>query len=244
MKWRSLDESTPGADTRSLEDILAEKKKLIEQYVPAETRAVHARVVSELKARALALNSLPQGTRAPMFILADHSGHSVSSSDLLARARLVLCFFRGRWDPFCCAQLAALNRILPQIERSAASLAAISPQTVKQSFFMAEQHQLRFPLLNDAGNHVARQFGLAYRVPEEQQTIYRRAFINLPFVNGDESWELPIPATYIFERDGTVLYASANEEYTERPEPSEILEALGSAPPASWRGGTVFGPED
>ncbi|HXY50864.1 MAG TPA: peroxiredoxin-like family protein [Terriglobales bacterium] len=226
MKWRSLEESTPGADTRSLGKILAERKKLIEQYVPAETQAVHARVVSELRARALALNSLPVGTKAPRFTLLDHSGHTISSSDLLARGRLVLCFFRGRWDPFCCGQLEALNRILPQIETSLASLVALSPQTVKQSFFMADQHRLQFRLLNDAGNRVARQFGLVYRVPEEQQTIYRRAFINLPLVNGDESWELPVPATYIFERDGTVLYASVHEDYTERPEPAEILEAL------------------
>ena len=60
-------------------------------------------------------------------------------------------------------------------------------------------------------------------MPEEQQAIYRRAFVNLPFANGDDSWELPIPATFILDRDGTVLYASADEDYTERPEPAEIL---------------------
>jgi peroxiredoxin len=97
---------------------------------------------------------------------------------------------------------------------------------VKQSFFMADQHRLRFALLSDAGNQVARQFGLVYRLPDEQQAIYRRAFVNLPFINGDESWELAIPATYILERDGTVLFASADEDYTERPEPAEILEQL------------------
>ena len=69
-------------------------------------------------------------------------------------------------------------------------------------------------------------FGLVYRVPEEQQAIYRRTFVNLPFVNGDESWELPIPATYVIDRDGTILFASANEDYTERPEPLEILASL------------------
>ena len=91
---------------------------------------------------------------------------------------------------------------------------------------MVDQHKLRFPLLSDTGNKVARQFGLVYRVPQEQQAIYRRAFINLPFANGDESWELPIPATFILDGNGTVLYASANEDYTERPEPSEILHRL------------------
>jgi peroxiredoxin len=81
-------------------------------------------------------------------------------------------------------------------------------------------------LLSDVGNKLARQFGLVYRVPDDQQAIYRRAFVNLPFANGDDSWELPIPATYILDRDGTVLYASANEDYTERPEPAEILVQL------------------
>ncbi len=66
---------------------------------------------------------------------------------------------------------------------------------------MRDQHKLRFPLLSDAGNKVARQFGLTYRVPDEQSAVYQRAFVNLPFVNGDDSWELPIPATYIIDRD-------------------------------------------
>ena len=91
---------------------------------------------------------------------------------------------------------------------------------------MVDQHKLRFSLLSDAGNRVAHQFGLVYRVPQEQQAIYRRAFVNLPFANGDDSWELPIPTTFILDRDGTVLYASADEDYTERPEPAEILAQL------------------
>ncbi len=74
-------------------------------------------------------------------------------------------------------------------------------------------------------NKVARQFGLTYRVPAAQEAIYRRAFVNLPFTNGDDSWELPIPATFIVDRDSTILYASANEDYTDRPEPMEILDA-------------------
>jgi peroxiredoxin len=101
---------------------------------------------------------------------------------------------------------------------------------------MVDQHKLRFPVLSDFGNKVARQFGLVYRVPDEQQAIYRRAFVNLPFANGDDSWELPIPATFILDRDGSLLYASANEDYTERPEPAEILHRLihlRAIPPAS-----------
>jgi peroxiredoxin len=63
-------------------------------------------------------------------------------------------------------------------------------------------------------------------VPAAQEAIYRRAFVNLPFTNGDDSWELPIPATYIIDREGTILYASANEDFTERSELVDILSSL------------------
>ena len=226
MKWRSLEESAPATDARPLREILSERKEKIAKYVPAATLEVHARVVAELKSQGLAARSLTVGSNSPEFSLPDHNAKVVSSAELLRRGRLVLCFFRGRWDPFCCGQMEAMNRIVPEIEAAGSWLVAISPQTVKQSFFMADQHRLRFALLSDAGNQVARQFGLVYRVPDEQQAIYRRAFVNLPFINGDESWELAIPATYILGRDGTVLFASANEDYTERPEPEDIVGRL------------------
>ena len=227
MKWRSLEESVPGVDTRPLREIYAERKELIAKYVPPEMQAIHAQAVAELKARRLAANILPVGAKAPAFDLPDHNGKIVSSSDLLGNRRLVLCFIRGRWCPFCVGQMEAMNLIAPQIEQAGATFVAISAQTVKQSFFMHDQHKLRFSLLSDAGNKVARQFGLTYRVPAPQEAVYRRAFVNLPLANGDESWELPIPATYILDRDGTILSAFADEDYTERPEPSDLVSLLG-----------------
>lgn len=229
MKWRSLGESVAEIDTRPLREIFAERKELIAKYVLSETRAVHAQAVAELRAKHLAANILPVGAKAPEFELQDHNGKIVSSDDLLAREKLVLCFIRGRWCPFCVGQMEAMNLIVPQIEQARASLVAISPQTVKQSFFMHDQHKLRSPLLSDVHNNVARQFGLTYRVPPAQEAVYRRAFVNLPFTNGDDSWELPIPATYILDREGAVLYASANEDYTERPEPADIVATLRAA---------------
>jgi peroxiredoxin len=226
MKWRSLEESQTGLEGRSLRQIFAERKELIGKYVPAEAQAIHAQAIAELKARKLAAEILPVGAKAPRFELQDQDGKLFSSSDLLTRGKVAICFIRGRWCPFCVGQMEAMNFVLPQIEQAGASLVAISPQTVKQSFFMHDQHRLRFPLLSDAHNHVARQFGLAYRVPAAQEAVYRRAFVNLPFTNGDDSWGLPIPATYILDRDGTVFYARANEDYTDRPEPQEIVQFL------------------
>ena len=230
MKWRSLEESSTAADTRSLADVFAERKQLIAEYVPPDVRAIHERAVKELQQSEISARALQTGSKAPEFALEDHNGNVIRSAELLRSSRLVLCFFRGRWCPFCIGQLEATNSVVAQLRAFSASLLAISPQTKHQSSLTADQHRLHFPLLCDTGNSVARQFGLVYRVPEYQQEVYRSAFVNLPFVNGDSSWELPIPATYIIDHDGKVLFASADPDYTARPEPDEILQFLSQLP--------------
>jgi peroxiredoxin len=234
MKWRALEESDSKQESRSLQDIFAERKALIAKYVPAEIQDVHSRVIEELRQSGVVNRALQVGAAAPAFELPDQNGKLVASSALLATGRLVICFIRGRWCPFCVAQLEAMNAIVPTVKELKASLVAISPQTVHQCYLMAEQHHLQFPLLSDEGNRVARQFGLVYRVPEYQQEIYQRSFVNLPFLNGDSSWELPIPAVYALGQQDSaeisVLYASPNPDYTERPEPGEILSLLFQLP--------------
>ncbi|MGD0570583.1 MAG: peroxiredoxin family protein [Candidatus Sulfotelmatobacter sp.] len=176
MKWRSLEESSPEIDIRPLREILAERKELIAKYVPAETQAIHTRVVAKLKQEQLAANVLPVGVKAPEFQLQDNDSKNVSSSDLLAKGRLVLCFIRGRWCPFCVGQMEAMNLVLREIEQTGATLVAISPQTVQQSFFMRDQHKLRFPLLSDAGHKIARQFAASLTASPKN----RRRSINAP----------------------------------------------------------------
>jgi peroxiredoxin len=235
MKWRSLEESTSQMEARPLRENYAERKALIAKYVSADIQAVHARVVAELRQSGIAESALKPGSEAPPFELPDENGKLIRSSDLVARGPLVVSFVRGRWCPFCVGQIEAMNAVIPHIKELGASLVAISPQTVHQNYLMADQHKLQFPLLSDAGNKVAKQFGIAHRVPGYQQEVYGRAFVNLPFVNGDSSWELPIPATYVIERGQfagktaratPILYASANPDYTDFPEPADILRFL------------------
>jgi peroxiredoxin len=229
MKWRSLQESEVHSDLRPLREIFAERKELIAKYVPADVQAVHLRTIADLKTRGLAAHALDVsgvGAKSPPFELLDHNGKLVSSADLLANGFLGLSFIRGRWCPFCVGQMEAMSSIAADIKAAGASLVAVSPQTEKQAFFMRDQHKLAFPFLVDTHNQLARRFGLVYRVPAEQQALYSRTFVNLPFANGDSSWELPIPATFVIDRDGTILFASVNEDYTDRAEPLEILSAI------------------
>src|SRR2546422_535043 len=133
MKWRSLEESTVGAEARSLREIYVERKELIAKYVPAEIQAIHARAVAEISQSGITHRVLQPGSKAPSFELSSHNGKTVPSSDLLTNGPLVICFFRGRWCPFCVGQLEAMNAIYPEIQISGATLVAISPQTVHQS---------------------------------------------------------------------------------------------------------------
>src|SRR5215470_1296747 len=224
MKWRSLEESPIQSETHTLREIYAERKELIAKYVPAEVQAVHARVVDQLKISGIENRILAHGAHASAFELPDQKGKLVNSTELLAKGKLVLCFIRGRWCPFCVAQMQAMNAIVPVLKSLHATLVAISPQTAHQSHLMADQHELKFRVLSDSGNSIARQFGLAYQVPEYQRDVYRRAFVNLSFINGLDTWELPIPAIYVLAENGSVIFSSANADYTDRPEPNAILD--------------------
>jgi peroxiredoxin len=108
-------------------------------------------------------------------------------------------------------------------------LVAVGPQIERQSDFMANQHGLPFPVLSDPGNKVAEQFGLVWKVPDYMQSYYRSILVNIPFVNGDQSWRLPLPATYVIGRDGRVLFAEAHADFRVRPEPEEALAAAFAA---------------
>ncbi len=226
MKWRGISESETEHSANTLREELAERKRLMQLYVPAETRAINERAIEELRSTGIAERALRVRDQAPAFTLPDQNGNPVSSAELLVKGPLVVAFLRGRWCPFCCGEAEALNRTLPQFESARASLVAISPQSVNQAYFMHDQHKLRFPLLVDEGNRVARQFGIVYRVPEYQENLFSSVFINLPHINGDSSWELPLPATYVVGRDGKVQYAWIHVDYTGRAEPSEVLSAI------------------
>ncbi len=122
--------------------------------------------------------------------------------------------------------MQAYQAILPEITRCGAELVAVSPQLPDNSLSTAEKNALEFEVLSDVGNAVARRFGLVFRLPEELREIYERTWnIILPQYNGDDSWELPVPATYVIGRDGLIRYAFVDPDYTRRAEPAEILGA-------------------
>ncbi len=92
---------------------------------------------------------------------------------------------------------------------------------------MSEKNELKFEVLSDVGNRVARQFGLVFPLAEKLRWFQKNiGGIDLEQYNGDVSWELPIPGTFVIDRDGTIQLAFVDADYTRRLEPTEILECL------------------
>ena len=206
-----------------LQDQLDEITANTRHLVQAERLAVGERAVEELFASGIEERILPVGAMAPEFALKDANGRLVRSSDLLAVGPLVIKFFRGRWCSYCVTELEAWRDLYGTLRERGALLVAIGPQIARQSDFMAGQHGLPFPVLNDPGCAVAEKFGLVYTVPEYHQHYYRSILVNIPFVNGEPSWRLPLPATYVIGRDGRVFFAEAHADFRVRPEPEEAL---------------------
>jgi peroxiredoxin len=213
----------------SLQDQLDEITANTRHLVQEEWLAIGERAVQELMLTGIEERILPVGASAPEFRLKDSNGKWVRSADLLAMGPLVVKFFRGRWCPYCMTELETWRDLYGQLRERGALLVAVGPQVERQSDFMAGQHGLPFPVLTDAGNKVAEQFGLVYALPEYMREYYRSILVNIPFVNGDQSWRLPLPATYVVGQDGRVIFAQAHADFRVRPEPEEVMAAVTAA---------------
>ena len=193
---------------------------------PAHIHPIMERATAELIASGAAQRALKVGDKAPLFSLKDGNGELVSSAQLLAKGPLVLTFYRGVWCPYCNMELEALQAFLPELKAAGAQLVAVSPQTASNSRKSTRITELEFPILSDPHNDVAAAFGLRFELPDYLIELYKVFGNNLPLINDDPAWTLPMPARYVIGQDSVIRYAEVNPDYTQRPEPSDMLDAL------------------
>jgi len=200
--------------------------------LPAEVLETFAHDQAAWRAKGLPADAVAVGDVLSDFTLPDATGQDVSLSELVTDGPAILVFYRGGWCPYCNIQLRAYQAALPEMVALGARLVAISPQLPDRSLSTTETNELTFDVLSDVGNTVARRFGLVYALPEELRAALRSNNKALPGINGDESWELPVPAVYVIARDRRVALAAIDVDYRNRLEPEAILAALKSLSPA------------
>lgn len=209
----------------------AELNQMISKFtreVPGEVQSVMRNALKEMAASGVAEECLRIGMRPLDFTLNNQHDKPVNLEQTLQRGPVVISFFRGMWCPYCSLELQALQQALPAISASDATLLAISPQTPEQTRATAKKFNLSFDVLSDLGNRVAATFGLVLSLPEMLRPIYTNFGFDLPSHNGDESYELPMAATYVLDRNGLIRLAFTDTDYTKRLEPAEIIACLRS----------------
>ncbi|MGF1493780.1 MAG: peroxiredoxin-like family protein [Microcoleaceae cyanobacterium] len=214
-------------------NLTQELKNFQEQFRANQPEAVKqkmAQATQDLIDSALAQTAVKTGDTAPNFALPNAVGKTIELQELHKAGPVVIAFYRGQWCPYCNLELRALQQYLPQIQTLGATLVAISPQTPDNSLSTTEKNELTFEVLSDVGNKVAREFGLVFSLPEELRPIYVEFGIDLPGHNGDQTYELPIPATYIVDQTGTVVHDFIEPDYTKRLDPEEIIAKLKTLP--------------
>ena len=226
MQWRGSNPKVAEAPAATLSERLQKITSDTAALVPAERLEPVLREIGRLRTECAAARVLKVGDAAPGFELPDHNGNLVRSAELLAHGPVVVSFFRGRWDPYCMTELAAWKDAWPQVQAAGASLLAISPQTAKHTGLVFQQLVTPFPILSDVGNAVARQFRVLHPISSEMRDHMLRVLINLRAYNGDDSWELPLPATFVIAPDATIVFAFADEDYRTRAEPAEVITLL------------------
>lgn len=209
-----------------LHEAIAEYETQKAQRVAPAVLQTMAEATRQLRDAGVADNSLRTGDRAPDFALPNHHGETRRLSHLLRDATVVLSFYRGGWCPYCNMELHALQQALPAIRASGAELVAVSPELPDRVAETEARHALTFDVLSDIGNQVGEAFGLVFELPEQLRPIYAKLGTDIPAYNGDRTFSLPVPATYVIDRDGVIRYHFVDVDYTRRLEPDDLLRVL------------------
>ena len=170
--------------------------------------------------------ALKAGNCAPPFQLRDQRGAELASDTLLRRGPVLLAFYSGSWCPPCARDLKIFERLRPDVEERGATFVGISQQTVAENLKAHQLLKLRFPILSDRGARIAEQFGVRWRVPKPLRDIFRKSGVDLPLLDGDESWALPIPAWFILDRAGVIVYSEVNPGHSSPSNARDVLSVL------------------
>jgi len=213
------------APERVLQARLADFEQKWRNTTPPARVKMYDDFVKSLRTSGITARALNVGATAPLFTLPSTEGAPVALADLLKQGPVVLLWYRGGWCPFCTLELRAYAEALPRFQELGATVVAISPQSVDNALMTQQLGQFSYALLSDLGNVVARQYGLVYKLaPEVLADV--RGRVNLEEYNGDDSYELPLAATYVIGTDGTIRYAFIDADYRKRAEPEDVVAVL------------------
>ena len=210
----------------SLQEQLNGFKEQFKTQAPPGAFDAFARSTQELIESGQADQAIKAGDLAPEFVLKDQNGNDLALKDLLIKGPVVLTFYRGVWCPYCNIELKALQEVADDIKAKGATLLAVSMQGPADNRKSREENGLSFPILTDQNGELSDKLGIRWALQDYVIKFHKMFKVELPEIHGDGEWNLPMPARYVIDTDGTVAYAEINPDYTQRPEPSDLFPVL------------------
>ena len=220
------------AHCRGLDAPLGERLELFAQIsrrLRPEAQEAVDRMVERLEASGAGTGAPLPGQPMPSFSLPDETGHLVSLQDLLQKGPVAITFHRGHWCPYCRINTRVLAEVQEQIFSEGASIVAITPERQIFGARLKLDAGLRYPVLTDVDNGYAFSIGLAILVGAEIEDVMRKTGRNLPEYQGNDSWVLPIPATFVVGQNGRVVARFIDPDYRHRMAVGDLLEAVHQA---------------
>ena len=212
---------------------MSELAKQIEQFnnelatqVPQEVLEAFGKSIKDLKTKNIEEKSIKLGAIMPDFSLPNAKNEIIHSKEILKSGKMIIAFYRGSWCPYCNLELKALQENLSKINDKKVSLVAISPQSPDNSLTVIEKHNLTFEVLTDKDNTFAKQLGIVFELQDFVLPFYNALGINLSSFNKNDDTSLPIPAVFVVNENGIIIYKFADVNYMNRIDIDELLNTL------------------
>lgn len=209
-----------------LNDVLDAYRCCAQDDLPESSRSMLQVELDRLRNAEWLVHALRTGDEAPDFVLPDSPAQGLRLGDLLREGPVVLKFYRGRWCAFCTLELRAYQRLLPEFRALGAEVIALSPQNEEETALNRERDRLQLHMITDAGNAIARQFGITYEVGADVRGMYEAAGLDLGRTNAASNWSIPLPAVYLIAPDRRIVYSFVDPNYLQRAEPETVLDEL------------------
>ena len=211
---------------KNLEQQIKELNENLAKQLPAEVLEAFGKSIQDLKTKNIEDDSISVGQKFPDFSLPNTNDKTVTLKELLQNGKVIIAFFRGSWCPYCNLELKALQDNLKQITDKNVTLVAISPQTPDYNEELKNNHHFDFELLTDKNNTLAKQLGISFRLQDYVIPTYGSLGIVLSEYNKDDNNELPAPAVFVIDTNGSITYKFVDTNYMNRINIQELVEQL------------------
>ena len=210
-----------------------ELAKQIEQFnnelatqVPQQVLEAFRKSIEDLQTKNIEEKSIKLGEIMPEFLLPNVKNEIINSNEILKNGKMIIAFYRGSWCPYCNLELKMLQDHLPKIKDKKAMLVAISPQSPDNSLTVVEKHNLTFEVLTDKDNLFAKQLGISFELQDFVLPYYQALGIDLMHFNKNNDNSLPVPAVFVIDQNGKIIYKFVDANYMNRIDIDELLQTL------------------